>query len=108
MRKRSMDIAKDQMGRPVRLGRCRRCGGCCDPATMPARLEAYRQGGALAVITQHPDGCRQFRRENGRATCAIYEQRPKMCRLFPIHPMDIAALPTCGYRFVTLPAGKGA
>ena len=97
----------------LRRGSCRRCGACCDPATLPARLEAYRQHGALLVITQYPDGCRHFRRENGRATCAIYPHRPKICQLFPLFPVDIAALPTCGFYFVlapaplTLPGGRG-
>lgn len=86
----------------VRLGTCKRCGKCCDPATLPARIEAYRRQG-INFIMQHPQGCTHFRYEDGKGVCAIYERRPLMCSVFPRIPADIDALPTCGYSFIWIP-----
>jgi len=41
--------------------------------------------------------------------CMVYEQRPDMCRLFPITPQDlkdatyVPGAPECGFRFVRQP-----
>ncbi|GAJ15148.1 unnamed protein product, partial [marine sediment metagenome] len=44
--------------------------------------------------------CPHFRYEEGKGICEIYPDRPEMCRLFPVMPADIEALPECSYRFI--------
>jgi len=80
-----------------RVGKCKRCGDCCRMETLPKRLEVYKKWGMDAVIKIEP--CPYFI-DDEPATCVIYTSRPPMCRLFPIHPADIEALPRCGYRFI--------
>jgi len=88
----------------VRVGECNRCGKCCDPTTIPARMEVYRRY-RLAVLV-HTEPCRHFHYEDGKGVCSIYEKRAEMCRVFPRIPADIEALPECSYRFIWVDGGE--
>ena len=82
----------------IRLGQCNKCGRCCDPATWPKRAAIYRALGIPFMLNpQFP--CPYFMDFGSKGFCAIYEQRPQMCRDFPLQPADILGLPECGYRF---------
>jgi len=61
--------------RYVRKGECVRCGWCC-----------------------RADGCEHLKIENGMATCMIYADRFKRCRLWPEMPPILYE--GCGYWFV--------
>ncbi|MCR3884771.1 YkgJ family cysteine cluster protein [Methanotrichaceae archaeon M04Ac] len=55
-----------------KIGRCNRCGRCCR-------------------------GCPAFDVKGMR--CRIYSRRPEICKAFPLVPMDIAGVESCGYDF---------
>jgi len=81
----------------LRIGECRQCGKCCDPLTIPARVEVYKRHKIMFSLWEP---CRHFEYRNGKGLCKIYDSRPERCRAFPILPADIEALPECGYRFI--------
>lgn len=87
-------------GKWLRIGRCLRCGKCCDASTLPQRLVIYQKHGVAALIRGEP--CPHFEYRNNKGFCKIYEGRPEICRLFPVMPIDVEALPSCGYKFVIL------
>jgi len=93
----------DRYPRLVRLGECNRCGKCCDPATLPRRMEVYRRYGLAVLI--HTEPCPHFHYD-GRGVCDIYKERPAMCRAFPRRPADIEGLPECSYRFIWIKGGS--
>jgi Fe-S-cluster containining protein len=101
------------------IGTCRQCGVCCerillvepDPATGEERDASASDNPDIVDIRQHlvvayqrPDGvpvwrCRNLRWYDGKASCGIYDRRPKICRDFPLH--NLAELPDrCSYHFV--------
>ena len=80
-----------------RVGKCKRCGDCCRPETLPKRIEVYKKWGMTALVKIEP--CPYFL-DGNPATCLIYDNRPAMCKLFPRHPADVEALPQCGYQFL--------
>jgi len=80
-----------------RIGSCKRCGKCCQAATLwpdVARLFGIEDL-VEDIICPHLK-----RNSDGTTTCLIYPKRPKLCRDFPAEPADIANLPECGYKFV--------
>ena len=103
----------------VLIGTCSQCGICCerirlvepDPvtgeeidaagSTTPAVVEIRRH---LVVAYHRADGipiwrCTQQRWYDGRGSCAIYDDRPQICRDFPLaNEGDLP--PGCSYRFV--------
>ena len=87
------------MAKLLRVGECNQCGSCCDPATIPERLEVYARAGFAALLPTNGEPCPHFRYRGGKGVCGIYPQRPDVCRIFPRIPEDIEALP-CGYRFI--------
>lgn len=87
-------------GKWLRIGKCLQCGKCCDPSTLPSRVAVYQKNGVKALI--HGEPCSYFEYRDGRGFCKTYEGRPEMCRLFPVMPIDVEALPGCGYRFIIL------
>jgi len=91
----------------ARLGKCNQCGDCCDPALVGPRLKAYMDAGYMPHMVESHLGagrCPHFTRDaQGGGLCAVYPFRPDYCKAFPTHPMDIAALPRCGYTFLPLP-----
>jgi len=82
----------------VRVGKCRRCGACERVDNLPVRLRIYELFSYGWVA--HAGPCPHFYWDNGLATCAIYHNRPWMCREFPRDPIDLVALPGCGYSFL--------
>lgn len=80
----------------IREGECCGCGDCCRPETIPARTAAYNEARIPFEVVNNGD-CKDFDPETGK--CRIYENRPQVCRDFPTHPIDIAALPRCTYTF---------
>jgi hypothetical protein len=69
-----------------KTGTCLRCGACCK----------------LLFL------CPWYREENGEGKCAFYEQRPYVCKLFPIDKFDLIerdlVMPQrrCGFSFTRL------
>ena len=101
------------------IGTCRQCGVCCerillvepDPDTGAERDASTSADPDIVDIRNHlvvayhrPDGvpvwrCRELRWYDGKASCGIYDQRPKICRAFPLN--NLGELPDkCSYRFV--------
>lgn len=84
-----------------REGECCRCGQCEDMSTLPIRLRIYELFGVDCLF--RTEVCPHFYfDEHGRATCKIYDspERDWMCKAFPASPVDIIALPRCGYHFI--------
>ena len=81
----------------ARTGECKRCGECCEAPTKE-RVDVYKRAGYGCKV-QHLSGCPWEKRVDGKITCTDYDNRPKMCRDFPLSPLDIAALPNCGFKF---------
>lgn len=88
------------MTKLLRVGECNQCGKCCDPSTLPQRMDVYQRRGIVALVKAEP--CPHFYYEDSKGVCEIYPDRPEMCRVFPMMPADIEALPECGYRFIWL------
>jgi len=61
----------------IRKGKCNRCGKCCD------------YGGKWP--------CEYLRFDGDIAICNIYENRPKVCRLYPQRLEDV--FEGCGFYF---------
>jgi len=84
----------------IRIGQCIRCGDCCRPETMPARIEAYKKAGIVEFKVIHGEGCDKFDPRTG--LCTIYDDRPPVCVVFLRTAADILALSRCGYEFVEM------
>ncbi len=69
---------------------------------MPARTKAYEEAQVpFEVINiDASGGCPSFDPKTG--LCKIHKDKPEKCKAFPQQPIDIAALPNCGYRFEPL------
>lgn len=80
----------------IRMGECNRCGDCCRPDLLQARIKAYEEAGMPYKLVNK--NCEKFDPETG--LCNNYENRPEMCKIFPLHQTDIVALPRCGYYFI--------
>ena len=71
----------------LRRGECNRCGACCELVFKCPFLKKY---------------------SDGTSTCGIYENRPNLCRLFPIERRDIEEVRgTCTYYFIEKPIRLG-
>ena len=71
----------------LRRGDCNRCGACCELVFKCPFLKKY---------------------SDGTSTCGIYENRPNLCRLFPIERRDIEEVRgTCTYYFIEKPIRLG-
>jgi Fe-S-cluster containining protein len=103
----------------ILIDTCKQCGVCCerillvepDPvtgtevdasqSTTPAIVEIRRH---LVVAYRRADGipvwrCTHLRWYDGKASCGIYQNRPQICRDFPL--TNEGELPQgCSYKFV--------
>jgi hypothetical protein len=71
----------------LRRGDCNRCGACCEILFKCPFLKKHR---------------------DGTTTCAIYEDRPNQCRLFPIDRRDLEEVRgTCSFYFIEKPMRLG-
>ncbi|HEX8846235.1 MAG TPA: YkgJ family cysteine cluster protein [Pyrinomonadaceae bacterium] len=67
----------------LRRGECNRCGACCEILFKCPFLKKY---------------------DDGTTTCGIYEDRPNVCRLFPIDKRDLAEVRgSCSFYFIEKP-----
>jgi len=67
----------------LRRGDCNRCGACCEILFK------------CPFLKKHKDGA---------TTCGIYEDRPNVCRLFPIDKRDLQEVRgTCSFYFIEKP-----
>ena len=85
-----------------RHGSCNRfCGRCCSVAHWRTHPLFEEQVAALfAELGESEHGeCAKLVWVNGQAVCSIYDDRPEVCRHFPNHPLSIATIPECSYRF---------
>lgn len=91
-------IALDEP-RLIRTGYCTRCGDCCDPKFAEAREKAYVDAGIdfEKINRDDGEGCSSFNAET--RLCENYENRPSGCRVFPLHPVEVEALPRCTFSF---------
>jgi Fe-S-cluster containining protein len=103
----------------ILIGTCKQCGVCCerillvepDPvtgaevdaseSTTPAIVEIRRH---LVVAYRRADGipvwrCTHLQWYDGKASCGIYQDRPQICRDFPLNN-EGELPPGCSYRFV--------
>lgn len=95
-----------------RVGECLRCGACClDKEVMqPALWESFTEtdypdirlqlmrGGDYVAVHRVCSAC--VVDSDGKAGCAIYPNRPVICRAWPRNRLDLAKTPDCGYRFI--------
>ena len=66
-----------------RTGECNRCGACCEILFK------------CPFLKKHKDGT---------TTCGIYEDRPNVCRLFPIDKRDLEEVRgSCSFYFIEKP-----
>ena len=105
-----------------RFGECTQCGACCaagihfQHGTTPEGFTAKAYGGGQEAGPEGKwqevdDGARRvFRRQISEPgsfacsafherRCAVYTDRPTICRWWPVGPSDVAAFPQCEYRF---------
>ena len=67
----------------LRRGECNRCGACCEILFK------------CPFLKKHTDGT---------STCGIYEDRPNVCRLFPIDKRDLQEVRgSCSFYFIEKP-----
>src|SRR5947209_12363046 len=67
----------------LRRGECNRCGACCEILFK------------CPFLKKHKDGT---------TTCGIYEDRPNVCRLFPIDKRDLQEVNgSCSFYFIEKP-----
>lgn len=92
-----------------RQGECRRwCGGACCSIHGYQGTPEYEQIKAefekppFFGLNEHGE-CKKLKYIHGIPTCSVYDDRPEICRTFPVHPRDITAMPECGYSFVKRP-----
>ena len=103
----------------ILVGTCMQCGVCCErillvepDRAMGAEVDASASSTPEIVeIRQHlvvayhrPDGipvwrCTHLRWYGGKASCGIYQDRPRICRDFPLNN-EGELPPGCSYRFV--------
>lgn len=93
----------------IRRGHCKRCGQCCDKSLSQPQFweKAERTDDPDVRIFEGVKGekirvhrlCNSLLFENGLAKCAKYQDRPKVCRNFPVNPCDLVIIPDCGYWF---------
>jgi Fe-S-cluster containining protein len=101
---------------PVLIGECTQCGECCRQLTLSTAAGVIRSEEAFrTLLKKHPeyrifeirhqdlDGVLYFRctRLGADNRCQAYEQRPRICRIYPNSTMFAhgARLPeACGYR----------
>jgi len=85
------------------MGECKRCGQCCVNPTVTINIasedvakfyqgfgiEVRRNGDKFMAVFYTGTVCRHLRRdEDNLCSCAIYEQRPEMCRNYPVSLAD--------------------
>lgn len=92
-----------------RQGSCRRwCGGrCCSIHGYQGtpeyeQIKAEFEKPPFFGLNAHGE-CKKLVYQHGMPTCSVYEDRPEICKTFPVHPRDIAAMPECGFSFVKRP-----
>jgi Fe-S-cluster containining protein len=89
-----------------RRGECKRCGRCCDKSL------SQRKYWEAAQRTDDPNVRTFITTDGGRYTgpricnslgrnthCAIYNDRPPICKVFPRGPEDLVHIKDCGYWF---------
>ena len=87
-----------------RIGYCSRfCGRCCSLSHWQAHpqyetVKAILEAPPFIGMNENGD-CGHLVWKNGFAVCSIYETRPDICRTFPNHPLSIATIPECSFRF---------
>lgn len=87
-----------------RIGQCNRfCGRCCSVARWRQHPQFADQLEAFFIEMGESERgeCAQLVWRNGQAVCAIYDERPEICRVFPNHPLSIEILPECTFQFRT-------
>lgn len=47
--------------------------------------------------------CKKLVYRHGMPSCSVYDDRPDICKTFPLHPRDIAGIPECGFTFIKKP-----
>lgn len=87
-----------------REGTCLRCGKCChtisttmaytpeirdylDWLSLHQGVVVRRDRGTSVVWIEFKNKCRNLTFKRDRASCRIYDDRPKTCRAFPLDPM---------------------
>ena len=83
----------------IRRGFCWTCGDCCDPKLSEAREKAYFDAGVVFQKINRDDGERCLGFNEKTRLCKTYKDRPLSCRMFPLKPVDVAALPRCTFTF---------
>ena len=81
----SANFRKDEViaSLALRRGECNRCGACCEILFK------------CPFLKKHKDGT---------TTCGIYEDRPNVCRLFPIDKRDLQEVRgSCSFYFIERP-----
>ena len=87
-----MDESQNQVNAAfIRIGECRNCGECC------RRLDG---------INNKPTMCPAYLPDGVGTHCAIYQNRPQVCRVSPRTPRDILCVPDCGFQFVDAETGR--
>ncbi len=94
-----------------REGECARCGECCAFPLVTIELtedlaafysyfgiEVVKVGDRFRGRFRLGTVCRHFSRtDEGKGRCGIHEQRPHICRDYPLEKNKLHA--TCGYNF---------
>jgi Fe-S-cluster containining protein len=100
----------------VRHGECQRCGRCCSQVITTLQfneelrdyLEWLSLHQNITVRADKDSGiaeveirskCRMLKFKNGKASCRIYDKRPKICRDFPMNPSGTGSRGCPGFTF---------
>ena len=93
-----------------REGQCVRCGGCCVNPSVSVELtedlahfysnfgvEVFKIGEKFKGRFRLGTICKHFTRlEDGKGSCDIYENRPNICKTYPLK--DSGLHRDCGYK----------
>lgn len=85
-----------------RTGDCNRfCGRCCSVSLWEQHplYHALLKPLFDELGRNERGDCLNLDWKHGMAHCAIYENRPEICRTFPNHPLSVELIPECTFRF---------
>ena len=80
----------------VRIGHCNKCGDCCRNTLV---LEVNTKRYWYRIIGKEDKHCTHFDESTNKCKCHDND-KPILCKLWPMKPSDLKWFPNCGYKFI--------